>query len=113
MFSPLRFQGFGTCLNAERSLLHRNQKMFPVLDIVRVPDKGTDWQLSGCLWFLFQLETYLFRQTIPFQAIDSLVRQDAVLLRSGVDNEAAKAFLAFLKGAEATAVIERFGYGTK
>ncbi len=82
MFSPLRFQGFGTCLNAERSLLHRNQKMLPILDIVRVPDKGTDWQLSGCLWFLFQLETHLFRQTIPFQAIDPLVRQDAVLPRS-------------------------------
>jgi molybdate transport system substrate-binding protein len=43
----------------------------------------------------------------------SPIRQDAVLLRSGADDEAAKAFLAFLKGAEAAAVIERFGYGTK
>jgi molybdate transport system substrate-binding protein len=43
----------------------------------------------------------------------SSIRQDAVLLRSGADNEAAKAFFAFLKGAEATAVIERFGYGTQ
>ena len=43
----------------------------------------------------------------------SSIRQDAVLLRSGTDNEAAKAFLAFLKGAEAAAVMERFGYGSK
>jgi molybdate transport system substrate-binding protein len=43
----------------------------------------------------------------------SPIRQDAVLLRSGADNEAAKAFLAFLKGAEAAAVMERFGYGIK
>jgi molybdate transport system substrate-binding protein len=41
------------------------------------------------------------------------IRQDAVLLRSGADNEAARAFLAFLKGPEANAVIEKFGYGTK
>jgi molybdate transport system substrate-binding protein len=41
------------------------------------------------------------------------IRQDAVLLRSGTDSEAAKAFLAFLKGPEAHSVIERYGYGTK
>jgi molybdate transport system substrate-binding protein len=43
----------------------------------------------------------------------SPIRQDAVLLRNGADNEVAKAFLAFMKGADAAAVIERFGYGTK
>jgi molybdate transport system substrate-binding protein len=43
----------------------------------------------------------------------SPILQDAVLLRGRTDNEAAKAFLAFLKGAEAAAVMERFGYGTK
>jgi molybdate transport system substrate-binding protein len=43
----------------------------------------------------------------------SPIRQDAVLLRNGADNEAAKAFLAFMKGADAAAVIERFGYSTK
>ena len=42
----------------------------------------------------------------------SPIRQDAVLLRSGVDSEAAKAFLAFMKGPEAAKVIEKFGYGT-
>jgi molybdate transport system substrate-binding protein len=41
------------------------------------------------------------------------IRQDAVLLRSGAGNEVAKAFLAFLKGAEANAVIEKYGYGRK
>jgi molybdate transport system substrate-binding protein len=43
----------------------------------------------------------------------SPIRQDAVLLRNGANNEVAKAFLAFMKGADAAAVIERFGYGTK
>ena len=38
------------------------------------------------------------------------IRQDAVLLKKGADNEAAKAFLDFLKGPEARAIIERFGY---
>jgi ABC-type Fe3+ transport system substrate-binding protein len=35
-----------------------------------------------------------------------------VLLRNGADSVAAKAFLAFMMGAEATKVIEKFGYGT-
>ncbi len=39
------------------------------------------------------------------------IRQDAVLTKAGANSEAAKAFLAFLKGPEATAVIEKFGYG--
>ena len=43
----------------------------------------------------------------------SPIRQAAVLLRTGASSEAAKAFLAFLKGPEANAVIERFGYATK
>jgi molybdate transport system substrate-binding protein len=34
-----------------------------------------------------------------------------VLLKKGVGNEAAAAFLAFLKGPEARAIIEKFGYG--
>jgi molybdate transport system substrate-binding protein len=41
------------------------------------------------------------------------IRQDAVLLRNGAENEAAKAFLAFLKGPEANTVIEKFGYTSK
>ncbi|PWC31859.1 molybdate ABC transporter substrate-binding protein [Azospirillum sp. TSO22-1] len=40
------------------------------------------------------------------------IRQDAVLLKKGSNDEAAKAFLAFLKGPEAGAVIARYGYGT-
>jgi molybdate transport system substrate-binding protein len=39
------------------------------------------------------------------------IRQDAVLLKSGADDPVAKAFLAFLKGPEARAVIEKYGYG--
>jgi len=39
------------------------------------------------------------------------IAQDAVLLRAGENNTAAKAFLAFLKGPEARAVIEKYGYG--
>lgn len=38
------------------------------------------------------------------------IRQDAVLLKTGENNEAAKAFIAFLKGPEAKAIVERFGY---
>jgi molybdate transport system substrate-binding protein len=45
------------------------------------------------------------------EKLHSPIRQDAVLLKKGADNEASKAFLAFLKGPEARAVIERFGYG--
>ena len=38
------------------------------------------------------------------------IRQDAVLLKTGADSEASKAFLAFLRGREASAIIEQFGY---
>jgi molybdate transport system substrate-binding protein len=38
------------------------------------------------------------------------IRQDAVLLKTGADDEASKAFLVFLKGPEATAIIAQFGY---
>ena len=37
--------------------------------------------------------------------------QDAVLLTRGADNAAAKAFLIFLKGPEARAILDRYGYG--
>jgi len=40
------------------------------------------------------------------------IRQDAVLLVHGANNEAALAFMDFLRGPEANAVIEKFGYGT-
>ena len=36
-----------------------------------------------------------------------------MLLKKGADNEASKAFLAFLKGPEARALVERFGYALK
>ena len=39
------------------------------------------------------------------------IRQDAVLLKKGAENEAAKAYLEFLKGEEAREIIESFGYG--
>jgi molybdate transport system substrate-binding protein len=41
----------------------------------------------------------------------SAIRQDAALLRSGADNDAAKAFLAFMKGPEVAKVLEKYGYG--
>lgn len=41
----------------------------------------------------------------------SVIAQDAVLLKQGADNEAARAFLVFLKGPEARAVKEKYGYG--
>lgn len=38
------------------------------------------------------------------------IRQDAVLLKKGADNEAATAFMGFMKGPEAKAIIEKYGY---
>ena len=39
------------------------------------------------------------------------IRQDAVLLKTGETNPAAKALLAYLKGDAAKAVIQSYGYG--
>ena len=52
------------------------------------------------------------RWPVP-ESLHSPIRQDAVLLKTGADSEASKAFLTFLKGPEARAVIERFGYALK
>ncbi len=52
------------------------------------------------------------RWEVP-QTLYSPIRQDAVLLKTGADSEASKAFLDFLKGPEARAIIERFGYALK
>jgi molybdate transport system substrate-binding protein len=41
----------------------------------------------------------------------TIISQDAVLLKKGADNEAARAFVAFLKGHEARAIKEKYGYG--
>ena len=41
------------------------------------------------------------------------IEQQAVLLKTGQADPAAKAFLAFLKGPEARRLIRKFGYGTK
>ena len=49
------------------------------------------------------------RWEIP-QSLYSPIRQDAVLLKTGANSEASKAFLDFLKGPDARAIIERFGY---
>ena len=50
------------------------------------------------------------RWEVP-QNLYSPIRQDAVLFKTGANSEASKAFLDFLKGPEARAIIERFGYG--
>ena len=44
------------------------------------------------------------------QALYTPIRQDAVLLKKGAANEAATAFISFLKGPEARAIIEKYGY---
>jgi molybdate transport system substrate-binding protein len=41
------------------------------------------------------------------------IEQDAVLLKPGEGDPAARAFLAYLKGPEAQAVIRHYGYGTR
>jgi molybdate transport system substrate-binding protein len=45
--------------------------------------------------------------------LHSPIRQDAVLLKRGANDEASKAFLAFLQGPEASAIIESFGYSVE
>ena len=46
------------------------------------------------------------------ETLHAPIRQDAVLLAKGAADPVARAFLDFLKGPEALAVIERYGYGT-
>ncbi len=50
------------------------------------------------------------RWDVPTQLYAPL-RQQAVLLRNGQDNEVANTFLDYVKGATSRTVIERFGYG--
>lgn len=49
------------------------------------------------------------RWMVP-QELYTPIRQDAVLLKKGAANPAATGFMAFLKGPEASATIERYGY---
>jgi molybdate transport system substrate-binding protein len=49
---------------------------------------------------------------VPPQAHEPIL-QDAVLLKSGAENAAAREFLNYLRTAGARSVIERFGYGTE
>ena len=49
------------------------------------------------------------RWVVP-QELYTPIRQDAVLLKSGAETEAAHAFIDFLKGPEARAIIKRYGY---
>ena len=49
------------------------------------------------------------RWLVP-QGLYKPIRQDAVLLKKGTGNEAAAAFLGYLKGPEARAIIDRYGY---
>jgi molybdate transport system substrate-binding protein len=49
------------------------------------------------------------RWVVP-QELYSPIRQDAVLLKDGASNEAATGFIAFLRGPQARAIIEKYGY---
>jgi molybdate transport system substrate-binding protein len=52
------------------------------------------------------------RWTVP-AADHAPIDQQAILLYTGKDNVAAKAFLAFLKGPQAVAIIKKYGYETR
>jgi molybdate transport system substrate-binding protein len=52
------------------------------------------------------------RWLVP-QSLYDPIDQDAVLLKPGEGDPAARAFLAYLKGPQAQAVIRRYGYGTR
>lgn len=49
------------------------------------------------------------RWMVP-QSLYTPILQDAVLLKKGADDEASKAFIAYLRGPEARAIIEKYGY---
>ena len=49
------------------------------------------------------------RWLVP-QELYSPIRQDAVLLKSGLSNEAATGFISFLRSPEARAIIQKYGY---
>jgi molybdate transport system substrate-binding protein len=66
---------------------------FVALSQVAVPGKP----LTGSMW------------KVP-QSLYSEIRQDAVLLKAGENNPAARALLDYLHGPEALAVIEAYGY---
>jgi molybdate transport system substrate-binding protein len=50
------------------------------------------------------------RWVVP-EALHDPIRQDAVLLEPGAESGAARAFMEFLNGPDAAAIITRFGYG--
>jgi molybdate transport system substrate-binding protein len=50
---------------------------------------------------------------IVAQNLYTPIRQDAVMLKTGASNAAARAFIDFLRGPEAAAVIDKFGYATE
>ena len=49
------------------------------------------------------------RWIVP-QTLYKPIRQDVVLLKKGADDAASKAFVAFLKGPESRAIIQKYGY---
>lgn len=51
------------------------------------------------------------RWVVP-EAFYPVIAQDAVLLKRGADNTAARAFIEFLQGPEAAAVKAKYGYGS-
>lgn len=52
------------------------------------------------------------RWDVP-EALFTPIRQDAILLKAGRDNIAARAFLDFLKSEPARAIVKRYGYGVE
>ncbi|MDQ0324199.1 molybdate transport system substrate-binding protein [Rhodopseudomonas julia] len=65
---------------------------FVALSQIAASDEGSRWEVPADLY--------------------TPIKQDAVLLKKGEESAAAKAFLDFLKGPEAGAIIEKYGYGT-
>ena len=72
--------------NAELGFVAVSQVLNPKLDL-----RGSRWNIPETLY--------------------DPIRQDAVLLKRGRDNPAARALMKFLSGPEARTIIQRFGYG--
>ncbi|MCP4936654.1 MAG: molybdate ABC transporter substrate-binding protein [bacterium] len=64
---------------------------FVALSSINSHDKGSRW--------------------IPPAVAFPPIKQDAVLLKHGADNKAAKAFLHYLKGEKTRAILKKYGYG--
>ena len=92
---PKLVQGESVSQTFQFVATHNAELGFVALSQLSAPDKP----VAGSRWL------------VPSE-LHEPIRQDAVLLKRGAANEAARAVLEFLRSAKARAIIEAYGYGT-